>query len=82
LEKHTLRKRALRERRALGEEERERLSRLIREKIKALPEYGSARTVAFFYPVKGEPDLLPLAEEALREKRVLLPKVEGESLKL
>jgi len=82
LEKHTLRRRALERRSALAPEERERLSRLIREKLERLEEYGKAKTVAFFYPVKGEPDLLPLLKKALKEKRVLLPKVEGEEIKL
>lgn len=47
--------------------------------IHQLPGYRDARKVAAFYPMKGEPNLLPIVDELAREGRLLLPKVTGDT---
>lgn len=47
--------------------------------IHQIPGYRDARKVAAFYPMKGEPNLLPIVEELAREGRLLLPKVTGDT---
>lgn len=41
--------------------------------------YRDARKVAAFYPLKGEPNILPIVQELSMEGRLLLPKVTGET---
>ena len=47
--------------------------------IHQIPGYRDARKVAAFYPMKGEPNLLPIVDELAREGRLLLPKVTGDT---
>lgn len=47
-------------------------------RIRALPQYREARTIALYVPVRGEVDLLPLLEDP--GKTALFPKVHGEDL--
>ena len=47
--------------------------------IHQIPGYRDARKVAAFYPLKGEPNILPIVQELAMEGRLLLPKVTGES---
>ena len=60
--------------RGLTPEEREAASAELRRRIQGLPEWPSARRVAFFHPRHDEPDLLPLLEECWRlGKETALP---------
>ncbi|WP_461829313.1 5-formyltetrahydrofolate cyclo-ligase [Aquifex sp.] len=81
-EKNRVRRELLQKRINLSEEERERLSQKILRNLKSLPEYRKAKKVLLYCPIKGEPDLTPLFEEVIREKELILPKVNGEELKL
>ncbi len=47
-------------------------------RIRSLPQYREARTVALYVPVRGEVDLLPLLKDT--GKTTLFPKVHGEDL--
>lgn len=47
--------------------------------IHLIPGYRDARKVAAFYPLKGEPNILPIVQELAMEGRLLLPKVTGET---
>ena len=47
--------------------------------IHQIPGSRDARKVAAFYPLKGEPNILPIVQELAMEGRLLLPKVTGES---
>lgn len=49
------------------------------EDIHAIPNYKESRKVAAFYPLKGEPNIIPILEQLCREGRLLLPKVTGET---
>ncbi|MCF0215869.1 MAG: 5-formyltetrahydrofolate cyclo-ligase [Fibrobacteraceae bacterium] len=54
---------------------------LIREpwvEIHEIPKYNDARKIAAFYPLKGEPNILPILEELAMEGRLLLPRCTGE----
>ncbi len=81
-EKNRIRRELLQKRINLSEEERKRLSQKIVENLKSLTEYRKAKKVLLYCPIKGEPDLTPLFEEVIREKELILPKVNGEILKL
>ena len=53
---------------------REQKSREMAERLRALPLYGEAKAVLFYAPIGSEVDLLPLAEQALRDgKTVAFP---------
>jgi len=82
LEKERIRRELLRKRINLSEEERLRLSQKIVENLRSLPEYRQAKKVLLYYPIKGEPDLTSLFEEVISKKELILPKVNGEELKL
>jgi len=57
------------------------LSQRIYQRIACRPEYTEAVKVAFYYPWKGEVELLDLAIQALKEgKGVFFPRVVGETL--
>ncbi len=49
------------------------------EEIHAIPGYKDARKVAAFYPLKGEPNILPILEQLAEEGRLLLPRCTGET---
>ncbi|MDO4948407.1 MAG: 5-formyltetrahydrofolate cyclo-ligase [Fibrobacter sp.] len=49
------------------------------EEIHAIPGYKESRKVAAFYPLKGEPNITPVLEQLVRENRLLLPRVTGET---
>lgn len=49
------------------------------EEIHAIPGYKEARKVAAFYPLVGEPNIMPIVEQLCQEGRLLLPKVTGET---
>lgn len=49
------------------------------EEIHAIPGYKESRKVAAFFPLKGEPNITAILEQLVRENRLLLPKVTGET---
>lgn len=70
------RMRALRD--AIAVPERERLARAVEERLFALPEVASARTVLLFYSFGSEVETSGMAERAHAEgKRLLLPFLDG-----
>lgn len=50
------------------------------QEIHDIPGYRNARNVAAFYPLKGEPNIMPIIEELALEGRLLLPRCEGEGI--
>lgn len=44
------------------------------QEIHDIPGYRNARNVAAFYPLKGEPNIMPIIEELALEGRLLLPR--------
>lgn len=63
---------------ALSEQEREKRSGIIREKIEKDAVFAKAKTVMLFWPLKDEPDVRPLIELAAAQgKNVCLPKIEA-----
>ena len=50
------------------------------QQIHDIPGYRDSRNIAAFYPVKGEPNLMPVVEELAMEGRLLLPRCEGDSI--
>lgn len=50
------------------------------QEIHDIPGYHDARKIAAFYPLKGEPNIMPIIEELAREGRLLLPRCEGEGI--
>lgn len=73
-EKASLRAKLRQIRRETHPEERVRLSAALVEKLSAHPYFLSANTLLLYYPIQGEPDLLPLAKTALSfGKRVAFP---------
>ena len=54
----------------------------IRCMVEALPEFRQARTLLLYASVPGEVDTFPWLEEWFPERRIALPKVEGEFLTL
>lgn len=47
--------------------------------IHAIPGYAPARQIAAFYPLKGEPNIMPILEQLCEEGRLLLPRCTGET---
>ena len=47
------------------------------EEIHGIPGYKEARKVAAFYPLRGEPNILPILEQLAEEGRLLLPRCTG-----
>lgn len=81
--KNDLRKQVLTARDRLAPGERTAKSREIGERLFALPEFGTARTVLFFASFRSEVETVPMIRRALAEgKRVVLPKVAGAELEL
>ncbi len=61
-------------RRMLDALERERLDRELCHRIISSEKYKTATTVLAYYPIKNEPDILPVVRDALRQgKRVAFP---------
>jgi len=50
------------------------------QQIHDIPGYHDSRNIAAFYPLKGEPNLMPIIEELALEGRLLLPRCEGDSI--
>jgi len=80
-EKDSLRKMMLKRRLEIPSFEREKWEKKILWKIIKRPEFKKAKTLALYYPVKGEVNLLHLFEISKKEKKkVFFPKVKGDSL--
>jgi len=80
-EKRKIREEFLSKRLSLSKSEREKLSLSIRERVLSFLKGSPHRSFLFFYPIKGEPDLLPLASLlAERGFTVAFPKVVGDRL--
>ena len=80
-EKARLRREGLARRDA--EPDREAKGRAIQERLQATAVYGRARTVAAYVGVRSEVPTLPLVESMLAAgKRVVLPVVEGDDIRL
>ena len=47
------------------------------EEIHAIPGYKESRKVAAFYPLTGEPNIIPILEQLADEGRLLLPRCTG-----
>lgn len=81
--KKALRKQVLEARDRLSQEERQKKSREIEERLFFLPEFRKARTVMFFASFRSEVDTIPMIRRALAGgKRVVLPKVKDKDLAL
>lgn len=67
---------------ALSGEKRRKASEKICEALSSLPEFISAKKAFLFYPLKSEPDILPLAKLCEESgKIVAYPKVDGEKMR-
>ena len=52
------------------------------EEIHAIKGYRESRKVAAFYPLTGEPNIMPIIEQLADEDRLLLPRCTGPSTDL
>lgn len=81
--KAALREAALRARRSLGREERARANEALIRRLLHVPEFGRARTIAFYAAMADEADPTgALAAVQRRGARTLLPRVRGLELEL
>lgn len=71
--KAEVRRRIVRRRRQLGAGFRARASAVIRDKIRALPEFVNASSVLAFAPTAEEVDILPLFDN--QQKKLALPRI-------
>ncbi|MEM5947439.1 5-formyltetrahydrofolate cyclo-ligase [Spirochaetia bacterium 38H-sp] len=81
--KQELRGIILSETKALATEEKKRQSLIICNKIKQSNIWKKAKTIALYMPLKTEPDIRLLMEEAVKtKKRILLPVIENNTIEL
>ncbi len=81
--KDITRMRNLAKRNSLSKNEVEAKSRLIWEKLGALPEFQKAKTIMFYYSVNNEVQTKGLIEKAIKEGKVVaLPATEFEKRKM
>ncbi len=81
MDKVSIRRMMKRQREGMDASLREFLSHRIEEKVACRPEYCEARRVAFYYPWRGEVNLLGLAGRAVEGgKEILFPRVIGAEL--
>ncbi len=75
--KKLLRSKIKKVRERLSPKEVRELSNAVIENLKRCKYFKNAKVVMFYFPVRGEVDLLPLVEELLKDKtkKVLLPKI-------
>ncbi len=78
--KAEIRKMMLHARSSLSGPRRKRAEAEIAERLLSRPEWGRARVVALYYPVRGEVDLLSLLVDGGDAKVFLFPKVEKRGL--
>ena len=79
-EKQCLRHAMRRLKAALTPDERARQSASVVEQLRREPLFVAARCVMFYWPLPDEVDICPLIDEALRNKRVILPVVVGDDM--
>lgn len=81
MDKYALRIEMKRRNRGLTADERREASQRIFERVAALPEFAAARCVGVFCSLPDEPDTAAVLEEWSGEKRVVVPRVEGEEMR-
>ena len=64
MDRKTLRRLAIERRLSLSEEERRKRSEILKGRILALDSYLSSATIAAYFPIRGEIDILPVLEKA------------------
>ena len=70
-------------RKSMNSTDRESADKLLFEKTVALDAYKNAKILLAYYPVKGEPNILPVVEHALKSgKRVAFPISEPQGIVL
>ena len=67
--------------RSLSADERAEAARLIVAEIESDPRFVAARTVAAFMPLGDEPPLREAVERWAAEKRVVVPRIEGNQMR-
>ncbi len=83
LTKEEARKAILRKRIEISPDLKREKDRSIRRNLLSLEELCRARVILLYYPVRGEPDLIPLVRSLLKAKKeIAFPRVEGDSLTL
>ncbi|WP_457677712.1 5-formyltetrahydrofolate cyclo-ligase [Thermovibrio sp.] len=81
LTKEGIRRELLKKRLSLSKEESEKRSSAIRKKLEEEIRKLEPRSLLLFYPIKGEPNLLPLVEKLIEKgKEVSFPKVVGKEI--
>ena len=76
MDRKTLRRLAIERRLSLSEEERRKRSEILKGRILALDSYLSSATIAAYFPIRGEIDILPVLEKAKGAgKKILLPRI-------
>jgi len=82
LVKEEIRKFIIDNRKSLSEKEYSELSKEIRNKLLGIDEVKRGECFLFYYPIKGEPDILPLAETFMADGRcIAFPVVDGKDIK-
>ncbi|MCL5772094.1 MAG: 5-formyltetrahydrofolate cyclo-ligase [Actinobacteria bacterium] len=83
IKKKIIREKISNARNSLTPEEHKIKSKLITEKLLGLSDYIKANTIFIYYPFRSEIDTTEIIKDALsNNKKVVLPKVTGESLKI
>lgn len=83
IEKKIIREKISNARNSLTPEEHKIKSKLITDKLLKLSEYIKADTIFIYYPFRSEIDTTEIIKDALlNNKKVVLPKVTGENLKI
>ncbi len=79
-EKNKIREEMLRARLAVPEAEKAAADAAMAARLVSLASFRFAEVILFYSPIKGEPDLLPAAETALRTgKRIAFPRCDPET---
>jgi len=80
--KKEMRKQILEKRNSLTKEEIKEKSKIIKKKLFSSEEYQQAKTVSFFVSFSSEVDTHDMIKEALKEKEVCVPVVQGDYMVL
>ncbi len=78
--KQQLRKRMRQLNRAVSTADRRSAGERLCRCVEALPEFAAARCVALFAALADEPDTRPMLERWAAGRRIVLPRVEGETM--
>ncbi len=79
--KQQLRKRMRQLNRAVSTADRRSAGERLCRCVEALPEFAAARCVALFAALADEPDTRPMLERWAAGRRIVLPRVEGETMR-